>query len=879
MSLARHLWNAFLDASYELVEAYASLEGNDISDVESTETDPVQPVSSSTPQSSTKQGCTSDSEYLEATASIEPQKSDAIPHPKTTDTNVEEINTHDGTGVKSTDNTNLPVWDDERQHHSSAALIKKPSQELSTFHVNQDLSGQNRKLQAQIRDLELENGRMSDENSRAIQEQKDRLQEAETRLEEQKVAAEKAAAAAERKFREAQAHSGEELLTAQLEADTLRMRIRQKDSEIERLKGPAEEACEAKAIANVAKNELEDAKLEADGQIERLQTENATLKSQRHKAESKISEAEGRAKGLGDLLKVTEKSEEGWRKAYKNAQEDARDKVLSAYAVVTPAEENQQTSMTASTEAGPAMAVELLREKGEVDHKNRQLTAKVEELNLALEEEKRSQKARENDIRRECNKKKEEALAKARDDIRTSQQSTMEQDIRRECQLEMEKTLSDECEHIRVQWTSWALSLKGQFAVNLKARTNEELEKHRRKASCKRNMRSEVNKRQAKCVIRQAVSGAVEVERSLIQKQLRSQFQTELPNYKTKFEKEHAKAQTQSESQKGSGSTGQISLHQEIHMRDQEIESWKGKTKQADDDLRQSEADKNHLREENQRLSQKVMAYESQESIARQTTTDPQIALMTQHLLRASKLLAEIATMGLEKFHLDQLNELLSANKIIADLRSTIEENQWLDHEAFQQRVTRLMLRSNGFDALDRLERPSLHAQLEEAYRTVVSLSDVLEAELGEGVKKDLLLERIYGDFWVKGKGKGKEKEERGTEMDSGVGLDPSFASNGGDIVTSSVQADETNPATSSLNNDQQTPLSNLPTTHTHPSLTTTHPQTAAPEDDDDIDPATAHALQNLDLTDSELFDLDKIDWEDPAILNLDVGAALRNLP
>ena len=870
MSLARHLWNAFLDASYDFAEVVASLEGNDISDVESTEIDPVQRISPSAPQSFTEQGCTSDSEHPEATPSIERQNSNATPHSIRTDTNVEEINAGDDTEIKSTDRTKLSTRSDERQHDSSAALIQKASQKLSTFRVNQDLSGRNRKLKAQIKELELEKVRMSDENSRAAQEQRNRLQEAETKLEDQKVAAEQAAAAAEGRFRD-------EILTAQVEADTMQMRIRQKDSKISRLNDLADEALEAKVIAIKEKNELSYVKVEADEQVERLQAENRTLRSQRDKAESKVSGAEGRAKGLEDLLKVTEKSAERWKMAYNDAQEDARDKVLSTYAVVTPrvSEENQQTFMTASTEVGSTMAVERLREKEETDVQNRQLTAKVEELKFALEEEKRSQKARENDIRRQCSKEKEEALAKAREDITTSQQATMEQDIRRECQLEMEKALSDEREHIRVQWKSWASSLRGQFAVNLKARINEELKKYRRKASAERKLRSKVNKRQAKCVVRQAVSRAVEVERSLIQKQLRSQFQTESSNYKTQSEAEHAKAQTQSESQNGAGSTSQISLHQEIYKRDQEIESEKEKTKQAHDEKRQSEADYKHVKEENQRLSRKVMAYESQESMAGQSKSDPQIARTAQDLVRASKLLAEVAAMGLEEFHLEQLNELLSANKVIADLRSTIEEGQWLDHEAFQQRVTRLMLRSNGFDTLDPRERPTLHAQLEEAYRTVVSLSDMLKPEPGDSLKMELL-ERIYGD-----KGKGKKKQD--TILGPGAASGPSFASNGGQIATPSAQADGSNPAISGLNNDQQTGLSNAiapTTTHTpnvHSSSTTPNPNATQSQDGPEyIDSATAHALQGLDQTNSgtlEPFDLNSIDWKDPTWLNLDVTA------
>ena len=873
MAFASNLWNAFLDASCDFAEVVASLEGNDISDVESAEIDPVQPISSSAPHSSTKstkQCCASDSEHPEATAPIKPQNSNATPHPKRTDTSVEKIDTGDDTEIKSTDHKKLSTWSDECQHDGSAALIKEASQKPSTFRVNQGLSGQIRKLQAQIRDLELEKVRTSDENSRATQEQKNRLQEAETRLEDQKVAAEKAAAAAEAEF-------SDKSLDAQVEVDTLQMRIRQQDSKIERLEAQAEEACEAKGMAIQEKNDLYHAKVEADEHVERLQAKNQTLESERDMAESKVSGAEGRAKGLGDLLKVTEKSADRWKMAYENAQEDTRDKILSAYAVETPgvSEENQQTFMTASTEVDSTTAVELLREKREIEQKNRQLTAKVEELSFALEEEKRSQEARENDIRRQCSKEKEEALAKARDDIATSQQATTEQDIRRGCQLEMEKALTDERENIRVQWKAWALSLQGQLAVNLKARTKEELKKSRRKASTERKMRSKVNKRQAKCVVRQAVSRAVDVERSLIQKQLRNQFQTELSNYKTKSEAEHAKARTQSESQDGAGSTSQSSLHQEIYKRDQEIESEKEKTKKAYDDMRQSEADHKHVREENQRLSRKVMAYESQESMARQSKSDPQIALTAQDLIRASKLLAETAAMSLDDFHLEQLNELLSANKIISDLRSSIEEGQLLDHEAFQARVDRLMLRSDGFDKLDPRERPTLHAQLEEAYKTVVSLSKILNSQSGDSMKMELL-ERIYGD-----KGKGKQKQ--GTMLGPGAASAPSFASNGGQIAIPSVQADGSNPATSGLNNDQQPGLNNatIPTTtHTpnvHPSSTTPNPTATLSQDGPEyIDSATAHALQDFDQMNegtAEAFDLNSINWNDPAFLNLDVTA------
>ena len=895
MSRARHLWNAFLDACSDLAEVVATLEGNDTSDIESTEIDPAQSVSSSAPQLSAKQSCGSDSEHPKATASIESQKSNATPHANKTDSNFEEINYSDDTGIESTE-------------------------QPSTSRVFQGLGGQGRKFQAeepkiraelmrqvgdlqrQIRDLELEKVRMSEENSRATQKQKDLLQEAETRLESQKVAAEQATAAAEGRFRE-------EILNAQLEANLMQTRIRQKDSEIGRLNDLAEEACEAKVVAIQEKTERYHAKVQADEQIERLRAQNRTLRSQRDHAESKVSVAEGRAKGLEDLLKVTEKSVERWKTAYKNSQEDARDKLLSAYTFLTPesSEENRKTFMTAPTEAGSTMAVELLREKEELDHKNRQLTAKIEELDLALEEEKRSQKARENDIRRQCGKEKEEALAKAREDIATSQQATMEQDIRRECQLEMEKLLSDEREHIRVQWTSWASSLRVRFAGNLKARTTEELKKHGRKASAERKSRSKVNKRQAKCVIRQAVSAAVEVERALIKKELRSQFQTELSNYKTRSETEHAKAQTQpSGSQNDAGSTSQITaLQQEIYKRDREIESEKQKTKQAHDEKRQSEADHRHVREENERLSRRVMAYESQESLASQSTSEPRIALMAQDSVRASKLMAEVATMGLDEFHLEQLNELLSANKLISDLRSTIEEDHWLDREAFQDRITRLMLRSNGFDALDPRERPALHAQLEEAYRTVVSLSEIMKPEAGDGVKEDLL-ERIYRDK-VKGKGKGKGKGKQGASFSAASGaaasVPSSASSNGAQNATpSSAQGYGNNTAIISglnNNNDQQhTRVSNTtappppPTTTTQhapnvphsssssSSLSTPNPNATQQQSQDDgpedIDSATAHALLDLDLTDSgtaEPFDLDSIDWTDPTWRNLDVEA------
>ena len=700
-----------------------------------------------------------------------------------------------------------------------------------------------------------------------------------TRLEDQKVAAKKAAAAAERNLRDAQAHSGEELLTARVEADTLQARIRRKDSEIKRLKELAEEACEAKVVVNMEKNELYQAKVKADEKVEQIQAENRALQSQRDVAESNISGANGRAKGLEDLLKVTEKSADTWKEAYESAQEDARDRVLSAYDIATPEypEENQQTLTTAPKEAESTTAIEPLREEGQVDRKSRQLMAKVEELNLALEEERQSRKAWENDIRRQCSKEKEEALAKARDDLPTSQKAAIEQDVRRECQLEMDKTLSDEREHIRVQWTSWAVSLRGQFAVNLKARTNEELDKSRRKASAERKKRSKVTKHQAKCVVRQAVSRSIEVERSLIQKELRSQFQTELSNYKTNFENEHAKAQTQSESQSGAGAISEASLHQEIYNRDQQIASEKEKTKQAYDDLRQSRANHQADREENQRLSQRVMAYESQEAIAGQSKSDPQIALTAQNLVRASKLLAEVAVMGLDGFHLEQLNELLTANKLIADLRLTIEDDQPIDPGAFQGRVDRLIMRSYGFDDLDARERPALHAQLEEAYQTVVCLSEILKHESGEGVEMKLL-ERIYRDR-IKGKGK------QGTFLGPGKASGPSFASNGAQLAPSATLAVETNTATSGLNPDHQPALSNTvapPTSH-YPNVlssSSTAPSSnpiAAPVSQDvpdDISPAAALALQSLDPANASTLDnfvLDDIDWSDPDMYNLDV--------
>lgn len=840
MSLARHFWNALLD----LAEVVGSLEGNEVPDVKSTDTNPSQPTVSSAPR-------TSDSKHSRVVAPIEPQQSDASRLSQDFNHRNEMLQQDNVRHLRWQDNASMTI-----KELSEAAQARKDETRAAKKTAARAEAETQRQVgvrERQVRGLELEIVWMSNQNLQATEEHETRLQRREDELVAQKEAAEKAAAAADCRLRGAQTNHEADMSTARSKIEKLQTSIDDRDSQIIGLSNEVEDVREAKNRAIEGKNNLYRAKLKANQKVKKLKAKVRALDSKRKEAESKVSGAECRAKGLRDQLRVSEKNAERWENSCKEAEEDARDKILSAYADIIPhvPETSQQDTPTASEETEPSQLVELRKERDELREGNHRLTNKVKEWDEAWEAAVQSEEAWKEDIRRQYDEEKREALVKARaDDGTSSKPAAVEEDTRRECKLEKDKALD---------------SLRGHFASKFKSHTNRELHKSRRSTSFERKMRSRVKKCQVKCVVRQAVSRAVAVEQSLIQKQLQRQFETELSNHKTRFEAEHARTQTQSDARPDQ--------NQEARRRDMEIESQKSKVEQANKEKRQSAVDLKQAKGENERLRRDAKAHESQESMARQSKSEVQITLMTQDLIRASKLLDELAVVGLDQLHRELLSELLSANKVITDLRTSIEKGQSVDHEAFVIRMDLVMNKSDDFDKLDPRERPTLHSQLSETYLVIGSLSTILTNNPGDTTNRDIL-EKIYGD---KGKGKGKQ----GTIFVPAVVSGPSVAFNGGRSAAPSPEPNGSNLVISGPDDSQQTGFgSNITPTSTQtpnmpPSTMTANPKAtqslAGPED---MDPATAHALQGSDETGlSALEDLD-IDLTNPIFRNFDVEAA-----
>lgn len=840
MSLAWHFWNALLD----LAEVVGTLEGNEVLDVKRTDITPSQPNFSSAPR-------TSDSEHFRVAAPIEPQQSDASRVSQDFNHRNQMLQQDNVRHLRWRDNASMTIK--ELTEGAQARKDETRAAKKTAARAEAEMQRQVGERERQVRGLELEIVWMSNQNAQATEEHETRFHRREDELVAQKEAAEKAAATAEGRLREAQTKHEAEMSTSRLKIETLETSIDHRDSQIIGLSNEVEDVREAKKRAIEGKHDLYRAKLKANQEVKRLKAKNRALDSKRKEAESKISEAGGRAKGLQDQLRVSEKNAERWEKSCKEVEEDARDKVLSAYAGIIPhvPEEPQQETTTASEETGTSQLVELRKERDELREENGRLTNKVREWDEAWEAAVQGEEAWKEGIRRQYDDYKREALAKARADEGTSSKpAAMEEDIRRECELEKNKALG---------------SLRDYFASKLKSDTNQETQKSRRRTSFERRMRSRVKKCQVKCVVRQAVSRAVGVEQSLIQKQLQRQFETELSTHKTRFEAEHASTQTQSDARPDQD--------QEVKKRDMEIESQKSKLEKANKEKRQLAADLKKAKEENERLRRDAKAHESQESMAILSKSEVQITLMTQDLIRASKLLDEISVMGLDQLHRELLSELLSANKVITDLRTLVEEGQSVDHEAFVIRMDLVMNKSDDFDRLDPRERPTLHSQLSETYLVIGSLSTILTRNSGESTNRDLL-EKIYGD---KGKGKGRQ----GAMFVSAVVSGPSVASNGGRSAAPSPEPNGSNLAISGPTDSQKTAFSSsVGPTSTQaskmpPSTTTANPEaTQSQAGPEDMDPATAHALQGSDETGlSALEELD-IDLTNPIFRNFDVEAA-----
>ena len=262
--------------------------------------------------------------------------------------------------------------------------------------------------------------------------------------------------------------------------------------------------------------------------------------------------------------------------------------------------------------------------------------------------------------------------------------------------------------------------------------------------------------------------------------------------------------------------------------------------------------------------------------MTKQTHSEAQTSLMAQELVRALKLFTEIATLGLDEKHRNLLNDLLLANKVVGDIRSTIEDGDSVDYDEFQHRLDRVIASSDDFDNLDPRERPALHAQLGETYSVIGGLTTILMGERGESTRQDIL-ERIYSDH-VKGKGK------QGAVVGSGAASGPSFGAHGGVNAAPLPQPNGNGPITSASSGSLQTAFSNTstpqgtrnasanPITGMQPSLTAPKPSTAESHDGPEyMDPATAHALQGTEETNqgtTDPFDLDAIDWSDAAWLD-----------
>ena len=627
----------------------------------------------------------------------------------------------------------------------------------------------------QVERSEQDRVRMTNENARVIEAHQSSLQQMKDELEGQKEAADSRStevqtkhdedmSVANAKIQELRAAHGftfispreanelrEQLSqtkkekTEELAAKDEEIRIQQncieyRDLRIHRLMAEAEDDREARRKAIREKDRLDRAKLAADRDAKKLKEENVSL-------ESRALTAEGCAKGYLDQLRATKTRAEIWETMYKKTEENARNEALSAYDLApTPfCEEEQQTTTTTTInkEGESRKLVEgLQKENSELQGNVSCLTAEIAEW------------------RRVWSKAFEECEAWQEDRRR------WEENFRRECDEEKKKALAVEREKCRVQWESQESSLRGQSTLKFKSHANQELRKLRRKTGSERNMQMKVKKSQLKRAFKQAVSHAVDVERSLLQTQFQTQFQTELSDYKTRIESEHAKSQTQSETQNNTGSSDQVLLNAEIKKRDDFIEKQKEYLTKAFEAKRESESAKQatesakrglekqlqNVREENQRLSRDVIAYDSQKALVSQTKSEAQITLMAKELVRALKLFTEISILGLDEKHRRLLNELILANKVVRDIRTTIEEGALVDYQDFQNRVDQVFASSDGFDDLHPQERPAMHAQLLETYSIIGSLNNILASERGDTTNQEIL-ELIYRDI-VKGKGK-----------------------------------------------------------------------------------------------------------------------------
>ena len=872
MRFLRHFRNAFLD----LAEVVGSLEGNDTSEIESSDLDQNQ-----------------FDQHLEDhkgndTSQIESSYVDQHQFEQHLEEHYQSLQQENIRHLRWQDRASMTIkaMEEGVQVRKSAVRLGKKR----AFREKAAMRQQIHDLQLRIEASELGKTQMSNEHTLAIEEHKTDLLEARKELKENRETAEQAAAAAESRLQEAQAEHGMALSTAESRIEDLRaaqtltftcgreandlrkqlatvgkenaeaiaakdheIRVLQTfvdghDSEIRRFRGEAVDARRDKTQVIAEKNRLSDAKAVTDRRLESLQAEIERLTSEKREAEFRASGAEGRTKGLQDQLVVTEKRAENWETLYNQAEEKARDNVLSAYAFPTPqaSEQDQRDTSTASKEMEALLLAEKLRkekielEKLELEKKVAGLTARVEEWAQCWEQALEGRKTWEQELRRQCEEENREALVEARAKQHTTRDlDAREQDVRRQCKVEKETALAAERENCRIQRESQLCSLRVQCAAKLKSDAIRAQEKIRRRAGTMPKKDLRIKKRQRKWVVRREVSNAIEVERSLIQKRLQNQFQTQLSAYKTQYESEHSNSE-----------------NQEIKKLNDSLELRKTELKQACNEKRDAEKSLKFVREENERLSRQVMAHQSQQSTASQTASEKQVTTMAEEHGRALKLLDECAVMGLDEKHRRLLSELVEANKLVKEVRSKSKERQ-NDPDDLERKANQLMNSSDIFDSLDPSERPALHAQLVKAYDQIGGFLKIIK-KMRAGTTGRNTLKSIS-------RGKGKQKERQGAVF-------------GRASSSSSASA-----APSRQVSNFQTAFSNTPTLastqvpNVYP--TTNPPQPPAADSQDgpgEMDSATAHALQGTDEMNegtSEPFDLDTIDWSNPMWLNLDPAA------
>ena len=403
-------------------------------------------------------------------------------------------------------------------------------------------------------------------------------------------------------------------------------------------------------------------------------------------------------------------------------------------------------------------------------------------------------------------------------------------------------------------------SLRAQFAAASKVKTRDGRQEGNGKL--RRDVRrrpSKVEKRHLRRVFGRAVSRAVEIERRLSERTLRSEFQRQLSAQKTRLESELA-AKSKSgpaETETPKAPIAPMFRDEEIRKRDEYIATIKARLKTAYEEKRTAERDLEAVRGENERLSREVTTYKSQESIMRRSlgggggSEARKPALMASEFARALLLLDEVAIMGVDDRHRNILTELLLANKVVREIRCSIEEEeeegQRVDLDDVENKLDRIVAASDHVDDPDPAAHPTLHAQLAETYSVVGALLNILMGTRGETTKGDLV-RRIYGD---KIQGIGAASGSSAAEMTT---LSPTAPHDTHPLQTSSSHTDAT--TTPPPNNTNTAPL----------------PAPLPPSQDGagDMDAATAHALQGVDDFDPDAFDFGSIDWSDPAWLTFD---------